>query len=75
MLRLGSIRRAFPAEFPARLTADVEPVERALVADLVPLDSTRAEVDATFEQKQPDWTHDETDLGQSSVGLPDHRAD
>ncbi|HEX6657394.1 MAG TPA: NADH-ubiquinone oxidoreductase-F iron-sulfur binding region domain-containing protein [Ilumatobacter sp.] len=73
---VGSIRRAFPAAFPARLEPDVEPVERALVAELVTLEGTRAEVDTTFEQKQPDWTHDETDSGQSPVDrLSDHRAD
>ena len=71
-----SILRAFPAAFPARLEPDVEPFERVLVAELVTLEGTRAEVDTTFEQKQPDWTHDETDSGQSPVDrLSDHRAD
>jgi hypothetical protein len=51
-------------------------VERALVAELVTLEGTRAEVDAAFADKQPDWTHDETDSGQSPVDrLSDHRAD
>jgi NADH:ubiquinone oxidoreductase subunit F (NADH-binding) len=73
---IGSIRHAFPSAFAARLSPDVEPVARALVAELVTLEGTRAEVDATFEQKQPDWTHDGTDSGQSPVDrLTDHRAD
>jgi NADH:ubiquinone oxidoreductase subunit F (NADH-binding) len=73
---IGSIRRAFPAAFPARLEPDAEPIERTLVAELVRLEGTRAEVDTTFEQKQPDWTHDENDAGQSPVDrLTDHRAD
>jgi NADH-quinone oxidoreductase subunit F len=73
---IGSIRREFPEAFPARMEPDVEPVERALVAELVTLEGTRAEVDAAFGNKQPDWTHDETDSGQSPVDrLSDHRAD
>jgi NADH:ubiquinone oxidoreductase subunit F (NADH-binding) len=73
---IGSIRRAYPAAFPARLQPDVEPIERVLVAELVTLEGNRADADPTFEQKQPDWTYDETDSGQTPVErLTDHRAD
>jgi NADH:ubiquinone oxidoreductase subunit F (NADH-binding) len=73
---ISSIRRAFPAAFPARLQPDAEPVARMLVAELVTLDGTRAESDESFERKQPDWTHDETDSGQAPVERStDHRAD
>ena len=73
---IGSIRRAFPVAFPARLQPDAEPVDRALVAELVTLQGVRAELDATFEQKQPDWTYDDADSGQMPVDrMADHRAD
>ena len=73
---ITSIRRAFPAAFPARLAPDVEPIDRALIAELVALDGTEAAVDTSFESKQPDWTHDVTDSGQAPVErLTDHRAD
>jgi len=73
---IGSIRRAYPAAFPARLQSDGEPIERVLVAELVTLEGNRADADPTFEQKQPDWTYDETDSGQTPVErLTDHRAD
>jgi hypothetical protein len=72
---ITSIRRAFPAAFPARLAPDVEPIDRALIAELVALDGTDAVADASFERKQPDWTHDATDSGQAPVErLTDHRA-
>ena len=73
---ITSIRRAFPAAFPARLRPEVEPVDRMLVAELVATDGSGAELDSTFEQKQPDWTYDDTDSGQAPVErLLDHRAD
>jgi hypothetical protein len=51
-------------------------VDRALVAELVTLQGVRAELDATFEQKQPDWTYENADSGQTPVDrMADHRAD
>jgi NADH:ubiquinone oxidoreductase subunit F (NADH-binding) len=73
---ITSIQRAFPRAFPARVGPEVEPIDRALVAELVSLDGTSAEADSTFERKQPDWTYDANDSGQAPVErLTDHRAD
>jgi len=73
---ITSIRRAFPAAFPARVESDVEPVERTLIAELVSLDGTAELVDPSFENKQPDWTYDVNDSGKAPVErLTDHRAD
>ncbi len=73
---ITSIRRAFPAAFPARLAPDVQPIERALIAELVVLEGTVAEPDPDFVRKQPDWTFDLNDSGQTPVErLTDHRAD
>lgn len=72
---ITSIRRAFPSAFPARVGPDVEPIARSLIAELVSIEGSTADVDATFEQKQPDWTYDSADSGQAPVErLTDHRA-
>ena len=47
-----------------------------LVAELVDIDDGKAVYDAEFTGKQPDWTYDEIDSGQSPVDrLTDKRAD
>ena len=59
-----------------RPTADGEAIEPMLVAELVDLDDGKAVYDAEFAGKQPDWTYDAIDSGQSPVDrLTDKRAD
>jgi NADH-quinone oxidoreductase subunit F len=71
-----SIRRAFPDHFERRMLPDAQPVQPYLVSELVELSETRQEIDADFAAKQPDWTYDPTDSGQTPVErLTDHRAD
>jgi NADH:ubiquinone oxidoreductase subunit F (NADH-binding) len=73
---VGSIRRAFPSRFDARMEPSAEPLERVLIAELTALDGARQEIDTSFDKKQPDWTYDATDSGQTPVDrLADHRAD
>jgi NADH:ubiquinone oxidoreductase subunit F (NADH-binding) len=64
---VGSIRRAYPTQFAARLRPDAEPVEPMLVAELLELDGTRQTVNERFAAKQPDWSFDETDSGKAPV--------
>ena len=73
---VDSIRRAFPDRFESRTVPDAEPVDPFLVSELVELTETRQVIDADFTTKQPDWTYDSTDSGQTPVErLTDHRAD
>ena len=59
-----------------RPTADGEAIEPMLVAELVDLDDGKAVYDTEFVGKQPDWTYDAIDSGQSPVDrLTDKRAD
>ncbi|MET0910930.1 MAG: NADH-ubiquinone oxidoreductase-F iron-sulfur binding region domain-containing protein [Ilumatobacteraceae bacterium] len=59
-----------------RPTADGEAIEPMLVAELVDLDDGKAVYDVEFPGKQPDWTYDAIDSGQSPVDrLTDKRAD
>jgi NADH:ubiquinone oxidoreductase subunit F (NADH-binding) len=73
---ISSIRSAFPLAFRARMQPGAEPVDRTLVAELVSLEGPNAEIDTTFERKQPNWTYDLNESGQTPVErLTDHRAD
>jgi hypothetical protein len=47
-----------------------------LIAELLDIDDGVAQVDGRFADKQPDWTFDDVDSGQSPVErLTDRRAD
>ena len=47
-----------------------------LVAELLDIVDGQAIYDEEFTRKQPDWTYDEIDSGQSPVDrLTDHRQD
>jgi NADH:ubiquinone oxidoreductase subunit F (NADH-binding) len=72
---VGSIRRAYPRPFETRLRYETEPAERVLVAELEELDGTRQLLDERFPMKQPDWSFDDLDSGQTPVErLSDRRA-
>jgi NADH:ubiquinone oxidoreductase subunit F (NADH-binding) len=72
---VGSIRRAYPRPFETRLRYETEPAERVLVAELEELDGTRQLLDERFPMKQPDWSFDDLDSGQTPVErLTDRRA-
>ena len=53
------------------------PVAPFLIAELVDIDASGNPIyDETFVDKQPDWTYDDTDSGQSPADrLTDKRAD
>ncbi len=74
---ITSLRTAFAGAFDARTAASgTEPAAPYVVAELRDLTDGVATIDESFTTKQPDWTHEAEDSGQSPVGrLTDHRAD
>ena len=61
---------------PPAAADEAEPAAPLLVAELVDIDDGKAIYDEEFASKQPDWTYDEVDSGQSPVDrLTDRRAD
>ena len=71
---VGSLLAAFPDAIPTHLDPGAQPVEPVLVAELTEIDGDTEVVDATFPDKQPDWTYDETYSGKTPVELAtDHR--
>ena len=61
---------------PQTTEGDAEPPGPLLVAELLDIDDGKAVYDEEFARKQPDWTYDEIDSGQSPVDrLTDKRAD
>ena len=80
-LVVGSLLRLDPQLLRVRHgapdgVADVEPpLAPMLIAELLDIDDGAAIVDARFAAKQPDWTFDAEDSGQSPVErLTDRRA-
>jgi NADH:ubiquinone oxidoreductase subunit F (NADH-binding) len=61
---------------PVAAEGEGEAAGPMLVAELVDIDDGKAIYDEEFAGKQPDWTYDEVDSGQSPVDrLTDRRAD
>lgn len=73
---VGSLLNAFDKQIGARFQPDVTPVAVHLIAALVDIGEQDAIVDASFADKQPDWTFDDVDSGKTPVErFTDHRAD
>ena len=71
---VGSLLAAFPDAIQSHLERSAPLVEPLLVAELTQIDGDTEVVDATFPDKQPDWTYDETYSGKTPVELAtDHR--
>jgi hypothetical protein len=73
---LGSLLDRHPELLGVRTVDDGRaPMAPMLIAELVDLPEGSAIVDERFATKQPDWTYDDEDSGQSPVErLTDHRA-
>lgn len=72
---IGSLLAAFDQRIRSRFEPNANPVEVHLIAELTDIDDEGARVDATFADKQPDWTYDDVDSGKSPVErFTDHRA-
>jgi hypothetical protein len=72
---VGSILELFPEAVKGHLTGDVPEAEAELVAAMVDLGGDgRAVMDEEQRAKQPDWSFDEEDSGQSPADRLDTRA-
>ena len=73
---VGSLLTAFADRVKARFQPDAPAVDAYLVAALVDIGEQGVVIDASFADKQPDWTDDSTDSGKTPVDrFLDHRAD
>ncbi len=71
---VGSILATFDGQVSAALEPDGVPVQVRLIAELSNLDDEGATLDASFVDKQPDWTYGKKPSGKSPVDLlVDHR--
>jgi NADH-quinone oxidoreductase subunit F len=71
---VGSMLDAFDAQIRAQFEPDATPVEVTLIAALENVDGEGARFDASFADKQLDWSHDADDSGKTPVELlTDHR--
>jgi hypothetical protein len=64
---LESIMKHFPNELDDHLSGQSEPVEPALVAELIDIRGGVAVYDERHRDKQPDWTYNAADSGTAPV--------
>ena len=62
---IDSIMRIFPHDLEAHVTGVAGPVTPRLIAELVEFEGDEAVLDVRHLDKQPDWTYDAADSGQS----------
>jgi NADH-quinone oxidoreductase subunit F len=71
---VGSLVKTFEEQISAHLRPGSAAIGIHLIAQLVGLGETMEELDATFADKQPDWTYDDSDSGKTPVErFIDHR--
>jgi NADH:ubiquinone oxidoreductase subunit F (NADH-binding) len=68
-----SLLETFPEAVVAHFDGRAEPVEPRLVAELVEIRGGRARIDERHRDKQPDWTYDAEDSGQSPADRLDEK--
>lgn len=72
---VASLLDGFPEEIDRHLHGEADGVEPALVAELVDISADEAVLDERHRDKQPDWTYDAEDSGQSPADrLGEHRS-
>jgi NADH:ubiquinone oxidoreductase subunit F (NADH-binding) len=72
---LASLLERFPDDVRAHLSGAAAAVEPQLIAELVDIAEDRATWDERHRQKQPDWTYDAEDSGQTPAErYGEHRA-
>ena len=73
---VGSLVEVFRGQITARLDDDANPLDVVLIAELDEIDDAGAYLDASFVDKQPDWTYRSPDSGKTPVErFTDHRAE
>ena len=68
-----SLLETFPEAVEAHFDGRAEPAEPLLVAELVEVREGRAVIDERHRDKQPDWTYDAEDSGQSPADRLDEK--
>jgi hypothetical protein len=68
-----SLLETFPEAVVAHFDGRAEPAEPRLVAELVEVREGRAVIDERHRDKQPDWTYDAEDSGQSPADRLDEK--
>ena len=71
---IGSLLEYFPDALQAHLDGGA-PTESELIAPILDLDGDRAVLVEAHREKQPDWTYDKVDSGQSPADRIDQRAE
>ena len=72
---LASLLELYGEEVKAHVEGGAEPVDPALIAELVDIDDGVATWDERHREKQPDWSYDEVDSGQAPAErYGEHRA-
>ena len=72
---LASLLELYGEEVQAHVDGGAEPVDPALIAELVDIDDGVATWDERHREKQPDWSYDEVDSGQAPAErYGEHRA-
>jgi len=72
---LANVLEHFPEDIQAHLSGGADPVEPALIAELVDIVEDNAVWDERHRDKQPDWTYDAEYSGQAPADrLGEHRA-
>ena len=70
---MRSLLETFPEAVVAHFDGRAEPAEPRLVAELVEVREGRAVIDERHRDKQPDWTYDAEDSGQSPADRLDEK--
>jgi NADH-quinone oxidoreductase subunit F len=71
---VGSLLERFPEEFQRHVGSGARAAEPVLIAELVDIRGDEATLDEHHARKQPDWTYDEEDSGQTPAErLGEHR--
>jgi hypothetical protein len=72
---LANVLEAFPEDVQAHLTGRLEPVEPAMIAELVDIAGEAAIWDERHRDKQPDWSYDDEWSGKvPAERFGEHRA-
>jgi len=71
---VGSIMKAFAADFRAHADATADPVDSFPIAELDDVSEAAVVINERQLRKQPDWTYNDTDSGALPSDLRDERA-
>ncbi|HEY2813513.1 MAG TPA: NADH-ubiquinone oxidoreductase-F iron-sulfur binding region domain-containing protein [Acidimicrobiales bacterium] len=70
---VGSILERFPDSFHAHARGIADPADVLPIAEIIDLPGERVQIDQRQLRKQPDWTYNDTDSGESPADRIDER--